>query len=261
MPIKTQDDAARIRNIVLVIAVLAVIGGLVYWLGPFAKQKDHAAAPKAPAAAPQTSKQIPQKTVHDYNQMDQDSDQQEVMQKRKDQYGVDKGIDMLVTSDEAVKIGETTVDMQKVAEKINLQEGKIIEKEIGAPAAAESEKGDVYGIYVVQPNDNLWNIHFRFLKSYYAKRDIELSPKADEPNNQGYSSGVGKLLKFSENMVHIYNIKDQRLTSDLHTIEPLTKIVIYQMQEVFDILNSIDYSNVQQIQFDGSTLWVPAEQP
>jgi hypothetical protein len=232
-----------------------MIGAVAYRIGPFWKSEKSAPKDVQPLEAP-----VPQKPTLDYNQMPEDKSLQTLMQERKSQYGVDKGIDLMVTPDEAIKIGETTVGMQDIIDKINIQDGQIVEKNIDSDQPLPSKKSEIYGIYVVQPNDNIWNIHFRFLKSYFANRGIALSPIADEPNNQGYSSGVGKLLKFSEKMVYIYNLKDKSLALELHTIEPLSKIVIYKMKEVYAILDAIDYSNIQRIQFDGETIWIPAEQ-
>jgi hypothetical protein len=41
-------------------------------------------------------------------------------------------------------------------------------------------------------------------------------------------------------------------------IEPQSKIVIYKMDRVFAFLEQVDYTNINRIQFDGDTLWVPA---
>ena len=76
----------------------------------------------------------------------------------------------------------------------------------------------------------------------------------------GFSSGVGKVLKFSESMVHIYNLKEKTLDMNLNQIYPLNKIIVYNMDRVFALLDQIDYDNVNRIQFDGETLWIPAEQ-
>lgn len=115
-----------------------------------------------------------------------------------------------------------------------------------------------YGIHVVKAEDNIWNIHFQFLKSYFTKRGITVSPVADEPLQSGKSSGVGKLLKFSENMVHIYNLKTRQLDQNLDTIEPLSKIVVFNLGQVFTLLNTINYNQINHIEFDGETLWLPA---
>ena len=50
-------------------------------------------------------------------------------------------------------------------------------------------------------NDNIWNIHFEFLKEYFQYRGIVVTDSADEPKKKGGSSGIGRILKFSENMV------------------------------------------------------------
>lgn len=117
-----------------------------------------------------------------------------------------------------------------------------------------------YGIHVVTLGDNIWNIHFQFLKSYFNKRGITVSPIADEPSKiTGTSSGVGKLLKFSENMVHIYNIKTRQIDQDINIIEPLSKMVVFNLGQVFALLDSINYDKINHIEFDGETLWLPAQ--
>jgi len=40
----------------------------------------------------------------------------------------------------------------------------------------------------------------------------------------------------------------------------LSKIVIYNMDRVFALLDAIDYEDVNQIEFDGETIWLPAVQ-
>jgi len=118
---------------------------------------------------------------------------------------------------------------------------------------------DAYGIYVVKPKDNIWNIHFQFLKDYFTHKEVILSPMDDEPTPEGESSGVGRLLKFSETMVHIYNIREKKLDTDLNMIQPMSKIVVFNLARVFAMLESIDYSEVGRIRFDGETLWLPAK--
>ncbi|MEE8399729.1 MAG: hypothetical protein V3S89_12035, partial [Desulfobacterales bacterium] len=159
---------------------------------------------------------------------------------------------------EAVKIGDTTIPMQEIMEKIQLKIGDIVEKDIGTGKAGSAAIKE-FGIYVVQPGDNIWNVHFRFLQSYFEKKNVPISPLADEPKDHGTSSGVGKILKFSENIVYIYNIDKRALDIDLNMIHPQTKLVIYNMDRVFGLLDQIDYERVNRIEFDGETLWIPAE--
>ena len=196
--------------------------------------------------------------VIDYNKLEKDNKLQAMTKKRKAKYGLKKGVDIIVRSDESFKIGELTVSMQEIRDKIRLKSGDIIEKDI-KPGKITDDAIEEFGIYVVHPGDNLWAIHFKFLKDYFGHKDIAVSPLADEPDRFGYSSGVGKLLKFSEQTVCIYNLKEEKLDVDINLIFPLSKIVVYNMNRIFALLDHIDYQHVNEIQYDGKTIWIPAE--
>jgi len=197
--------------------------------------------------------------VIDYNKLKKDNKLQAMTEKRKEKYGLKKGVDIIVRSDESFKIGELTASMQEIQDKMRLKSGDIIEKDI-TPGKIISEYAiEEFGIYVVQPGDNLWDIHFKFLKDYFDHKDITISQLADEPNGFGYSSWVGKLLKFSEKTVCIYNLKEKKLDVDINLIFPLSKIVVYNMKRIFALLDNIAYQYVNEIQFDGETIWLPAE--
>jgi len=173
-------------------------------------------------------------------------------------YGVGESIDMIVRPDESIKVGKETVRMQKLLDEVRLKQGEILETDL--VAETKPKEHDAFGIHVVQPGENIWDIHFNLLKDYYDHKGIQISPLADEPDRLGYSTGVGKILKFSENLVHIYNLRERTLDSDLHLIYPLSKIVVYNMGRVFALLDRIDYKDVSRIEFDGETLWLPAVQ-
>ncbi len=240
--------------IIAIIIVIIIAGVIGYRLWP---QKD------AKSVAPQISKKIlapikPQPII-DYNKLNKDQKLKELMQERKAKYGLKKGIDIITKSDESIKIGQSTVPMQEILDKIRLKLGDIIEKDLKSGQIGSARDTKEFGIYVVRPGDNIWNIHFNFLKEYFDHKGVILSPLSDEPSQAGQSSGVGKLLKFSENTVQIYNIKEHKLDVDLNLIVPLSKIVVYNMEQIFALLNLIDYEKVNHIQFDGETLWIPAE--
>lgn len=208
---------------------------------------------------------IPEQTVIEYNTQEEGNEPNLLIEKRKERFGVNQGVDLIVHADESVKIGDTVVPMQEILDRIKLQRGDIVEKSIQGSAAdtagqTPSKPAKAYGIYVVQPGDNTWNIHFQFLKDFFKQRGIMLSPISDEPNRFGASSGVGKLLKFSESMVTVYNIRERRIDLDLNLIQPLSKVVVFDMGQVFSLLDQLDYDRVNHIQFDGETLWVPAKQ-
>ena len=215
-------------------------------------------------AAPAVSAPQPP-VVLDHARIEEDAQLKALMQQRKEGYGINKGLDMIAKPEESIKIGEATVSLKEIIDKIKLAEGKIVENEIDrTPASggmqASAAKEDVYGIYIVQPGDNIWNIHYRFLTDYFDHRGIDLSPLADEPDHKGLSSGVGKLLKFSEKMVYVYNLREHRIDGNLSLIHPLSKVVVFKMKQVFTLLDGIDYENINRIQFDGDTLWIPAKQ-
>ena len=42
-------------------------------------------------------------------------------------------------------------------------------------------------------------------------------------------------------------------------IRPLTKIVIYKMDRVFELLDEVDIENAGRIRFDGENIWIPAD--
>ncbi len=323
-------------------------------------EKDQGGGKEAPPVKTQT-------VIH-YNTQENDDTFQARLAKRKADFGLNEGVDIIAKPGETLKIGDSVVPMQEILDKIRLEKGDIVEKDLADASsldAADIQKGrmlakldtmqkryaelekkiedptvdpndeanaktakeydnlketlstydsykqlaheieqlqdkttmddadsqetlidqiadlkvalkrvendlrnrvfpdersEAYGVYVVQPMDNIWNIHFKFLKEYFAHRGISLTPLSDEPNDRGISSGIGKLLKFSESMVYIYNLRERRLDMDLNLIQPLTKIVIFNMGQVFSMLAQIDYTNVNRIQFDGETLWIPAEQ-
>ena len=198
------------------------------------------------------------KLTIDYNDIEENKDLKALMQNRKAKYGIEKGVDIVTKADESFKIGDATVSMQEILDKINLKRGNIIEKDLQASEPNSNDKTELFGIYVVQPGDNIWNIHFKLLKDYFDHKGVTLAPLSDEPLDHGISSGIGKLLKFSENTVNIYNLKERQLDVDINLILPLSKIVVYNMNQVFTLLDLIDYTNVNSIHFDGETLWIPA---
>lgn len=197
--------------------------------------------------------------IIDYNKIEEDKELKALMEERKAKYGVNKGVDIIAKSNESIKIGDSTVSMQEILEKIRLKSGDIVEKDLKSKDAMTKEKMESFGIHVVQPGENIWNIHFTFLKDYFDHKGVYLSPLSDEPLEGGSSSGVGKILKFSEHTVNIYNIRERKIDANLNLIFPLTKVVVYNMDQIFAFLDLIDYKHVNRIQFDGETLWMPAK--
>jgi len=261
MPVKKSPGRPGKSAVILCIAVVAVAIVLgIKWFYSYdskpATQIEETAGRHIP---------ITKQPVIDYGQLDENDELKTMMQARKEKYGLEKSVNIVAKSDESIKIGDSTISMKEIIDSIHLDRGDIIEKDLELTGDAASrdiadKKQEIYGIYVVQSGDNIWNIHYRFLKSYFEHRGISLSPLSDEPDTTGYSSGVGKILKFSEKMVYIFNLKERKLDTDIHLIYPLSKIIVFNMKEVFSLLDQIDRAHVDRIQFDGETIWIPAEQ-
>jgi hypothetical protein len=195
----------------------------------------------------------------DYDDLKKNETLDKLMTSRKDTLGIKESLDMIVKSDESFKIGGIKINMRDILEKAFIQEGDVFQEKIDASGAVIPEKIKEYGIYVVKPGDNIWNIHFNILKEFYDYKGINVSSNADEPGDMGMSSGVGKILKFSETMVIIYNLLEKKVDSNIDLLEPLSKVIVYNMDEVFSLLQEVNYDNIDRIQFDGKTIWIPAK--
>lgn len=219
--------------------------------------RDNSEPPKTDSLPDTVVKQITKPPVIDYNELEKEGLVKDLTASRKKDLGVHNSVDLIVKSNETFTVGDNTVSMEKVIEQAFAGRGNVLEKEIDESGAQNPVKLTTYGIYVVQPGDNLWNIHFRILKEYYSRKGIRLGKTADEPESSGRSSGVGKILKFSEAMVIIYNLKENKVTEDINIIDPLSKVVIYNMDEIFALLEQIDFNHVNRLRFDGSNIWIP----
>ena len=71
---------------------------------------------------------IPSEKVIDYGKLKDDKALSALMQERKATYGIEESIDMIVKSDESIKIGEKTVPMKKILDEVRLKEGEILNR-------------------------------------------------------------------------------------------------------------------------------------
>ena len=243
--------------LVCIIMLTAAIGSGIYFLS-YKKYEDNS------GQSTKTSQPISPEKVIDFNQINQDENLQVLIKERKENFGLDKGVDIIVSADESFKIGESIISMKEILEKIRIKQGELVEEALNdTPFGKSLESQDLsdkidrsFGIYVVKAKDNFWNIHFRFLQDYFDKKNIHVSPLADKPDSQGFSSDIGKILKFSENIVYIYNLRDRKLDVNLNLIHPESEIVIFHMEEILSLLDQIDLVNVDMIRFDGENLWI-----
>jgi len=241
-----KPGGKKIIGLVAIVALIAVAVGV--WLLLPSRQTPGPMKPTTEEA----SRKVKNQPVIEYDSKGQNA----LMEERKASLGIKDGLDLIVKEGEAIKVGDQTVSVKEISDSIQAKEGGITERDLTSVAGGGS---GAYGIHIVQPGDNIWNIHFKLLKAYMAGKNITLPEQSDEPDRSGYSSGIGKLLKFSENMVYIYNIRDRQLAADIHMIRPLTKIVIYKMDRVFELLDEVDLENAGRIRFDGENIWIPAD--
>ncbi len=68
--------------------------------------------------------------VIDFDKLGKDKVLQTSMNKRKQAYGIEKGIDMVVKPDETIKVGDAIVPMREIEEQIRLHRGEIVESDI-----------------------------------------------------------------------------------------------------------------------------------
>jgi hypothetical protein len=253
---KKPKPGRRISGVTAVGVILATfLAAIWFWSAidkyPFKTQSQ---------VAQSTPERIPihQSPVIDYSQIDKNPELQALMKSRKSEYGVDSGVDMIARPEETLKIGEAVVPMKEILDKIRLNQREVTDADLSVPL--DQQPVDGYGIYVVKPGDSIWKIHFNLLKDYFLQKGIVLSRWSDEPRSSGKSSGVGRILKFSETMVSIYNVKDRKLETDLDQLQPLSKIAVFNIGKTLDLFSRIDYRQVDDIRFDGKNLWIPAEQ-
>lgn len=268
MPHKGKLRSNRTLFIGAVFTIIAtlVAGGLILRKQSPAPQATSPGSPPAASEKPlapgdaggKVTLAVKEEPLVDYNAISEDRDLSSMMAKRKAKYHVEKGVDLIVRSDETLKVGVSTVRMKEVLDTIRLERGELLETGIdGTPSESRAVAAE-YGIHVVKPGENIWNIHFTLLREYLGNKGVAIGSRSDEPKNGGRSSGVGKLLKFSEKMVSIYNIADRKLASDIHIIRPDSKLVVYNMKELFKLIEEIEATDIDRIWFDGETIWIPA---
>ncbi len=171
---------------------------------------------------------------------------------RKKPYGLNKSLDAVVRSDESIKVGGRTVKMSDLERKLVVeQRGELLDRPL------KGRKVSAWGVHLVRPGENLWDIHYALLREYLASRGVKLPPHADRPDAQGRSSGVGKILKFAEHMVGVYNLKTGHMSADLNLLEPGRKVVVFNLTEIFQQLAKIDPHNLSGVMYDGRVLLFP----
>lgn len=202
-------------------------------------------APKADAAQPGQAPTAAAGQVHP---------QAAEQAQRKQSLGLDKSLDAVLRSDEKIKMAGKTVTITELERKLVVESrGEVMEKPLGG----KKKNITAWGVHVVRPNENLWEIHFRLLREYMASRGVTLARNADKPLATGKSSGVGKVLKFAEHMVGVFNLQTGHMSKNLDKLEPGAKLVVFNLSEIFAELSKINPEDLSGIMYDGRVLLLP----
>ena len=239
--------------ILALLVILAAGAALyVYW-GDISGQQEAKPVAKAPQGEPQAGQDSNAPPPSRHGQVvKMDGTQQDEQSKRKKPYGLDQSVDAVARSDESVMVGKKKIPVQELEKKLVVeQRGGVREKPL------KGGKVSAWGVYMVRPGDSLWRIHYRLLREYLRNRGVKLPPFSDQPTTRGYSSGVGKVLKFAEHMVGVYNVRTGHMSKNLNMLEPGQKVVVFNLNEIFGQLDKVNPHELNGIMYDGRILFFP----
>lgn len=186
---------------------------------------------------------------------------------RQHAFGLFKSVDYIVLRDEPFEVAGQQWTVRRMQADLlgmgNFQPvvpaieesaiGSSVRKPINAPQALAAHR-IYYGIRIVRPHESLWGIHYAILREYLARRQIEIPANADQPLSDGRSSGVGRVLKFFEGIVSIYDFKDVHAKLDIDEIRPHSMIVFFRISDVFNALDQVRAEDINRLRFIGDML-------
>ncbi|MCF8041772.1 MAG: hypothetical protein K9L19_06260 [Desulfarculaceae bacterium] len=253
-PQSPPPGSSRWPWLLALVVILAVVAALwVYWGGDSSQGTKKAKPSNATgqSAGQNQANGVPGPSQHG-NTIKVDGNQQSEQDQRKKPFGLDKSVDAVARSDESIQVGDKKVPVEELERKLVVeQRGEVREKSL------QGGKVSAWGVHMVRPGDNLWQIHYQLLREYLAGRGVNLPPRADQPQPRGYSTGVGKILKFAEHMVGVYNLRTGQMTKDLNLLEPGRKVVIFNLSEIFAQLDKVDPKEINGVLYDGRVLFFP----
>ena len=156
------------------------------------------------------------------------------------------------------EVGKTLDHVVNREEPFQVKETKLSIGEIFRSQSTQEVAVDIYyGVKLVEEGDSIWGIHYDIMREFFQNEGVELPPRADQPNSRGYSSGLGKILKYDEKKAYVYNIATKRLRSgDINVIYPGEEIVFFSMKDLFSHLRGKDLSFLDHLYFDGQHLYI-----
>jgi len=194
---------------------------------------------------------------------------------RKEAFGLNKSVDHVVQVHEPFIVHEKEWTIDEIRKRLGSrapiqmgegerpvphpEEEKVAGRLAGEPGVEARPRRSVsppeyYGIHVVRAGENVWNIHYGILREYFARRGIHLPLNADEPSPRGQSSAIGRLLKFLEGIVYVYNVRENRLVEDINLLYPDDLIVFFKISDVFAALDGLKPQELRSLRYVGTTL-------
>jgi len=125
-----------------------------------------------------------------------------------------------------------------------------------SPPNPEQAGPTYYGIRLVRPGENIWEIHYAVIREYFARRNLILPPAADERYPNGRSSGLARLLKFIEPLVSVYDLDNNCRQSNLNLIYPYHALVFFNISELFATLDQVQPEDLKELHFLSDRLWL-----
>ena len=178
-------------------------------------------------------------------------------EQRKDLFRLDQSVDHIVTADEPFEIAGEQVTIKDIKQRLGLSPASPSpsEETTGSEQPAGYLKKPIpkhdqpvyYGVREVHRGENVWKIHFQILRDYFLRRQVELLPTADRPDPSGRSSGIGRLLKFLEGVVYVYDVKAKRAVPDVNWVDPDTVIIFFRISEVFTALDQLQANDLAAV--------------
>jgi hypothetical protein len=174
-----------------------------------------------------------------------------------------ESVDHIVRRDEPFEIGGKKITIGEILGAPPAVIPYIEESEIGpkvrrpipsgSPSPLAQSQG-YYGVRHVRPAENVWSIHHAMIREYFARRGIILPKDADMPAPDGRSSGIGKLLKFIEGAVYVYNLDQRRFEKDLGSIQPYSIVVFFKISDFFAALDGLQPRDLASIRYVSNSL-------
>jgi len=180
---------------------------------------------------------------------------------RKEAFGLKNSVDFIVRRDEPFEVSGKKRTIEQIQQQMHPEDKKeevlhpIQEVEIGPSIRKPivEEQGTklpvFYAVRMVLPGENLWNIHFAVIQEYLARRQIFLGSTSDEPSPDGASSGIGRLLKFIEGVVFVYNLDQDRIEEDPNLIHPHAIVVFFKISDLFAALDQLQPEDLQRLRY------------